>query len=195
MSITITPGSRVHAAATGSATGSIATTTVSGGVSPYTYAWTSSGSGASTISDTTAGAKSALKPGTYRITVTDSTPTTALTAFHDYVIVVQTFTGLTLTAGAILPYVEEGEYLADIKLSTVTGGTSPYTVTWTSSSHATDVSDDTSLTAKSALQPGSYTVTVVDQSGLGAVHTFVIHDHKKIYHSQGGWRTENPLRN
>jgi SprB repeat len=190
MPLTITPGTITHAAAAGSATGAIAATTVSGGVAPYTYTWTSSGAGASTITSNTAAAKTALKAGTYRITVTDSTPTTPLTAFKDYVVKVQTYTGLTFTPGAIHHYVEEGEYLADIKACTVSGGTPGYTVKWTSSS--TKITDMT-LGAKVGLEPGSYTVTVTDTDALGVIHTFVLHNHKKLYHGPGGWTTHDPL--
>jgi hypothetical protein len=78
MSLAVSPGLIAHASGPATADGAIAASTVTGGSGTYTsYAWTS-GIGASTISTpTTLAAKSALLPGQYTLTVTDSASATA----------------------------------------------------------------------------------------------------------------------
>jgi hypothetical protein len=187
--LSITPGTITEAASSSAADGAISATTVTGGSAPLTYAWSSSSPGYTVITDTTAGAKMNLKAATYRLTVTDST---SATAFHDYVVKVQTLTGLTIVPGSMQFYAHDGHYYADIGDSTVTGGTQPYHATWTGTDGASTIAD-TLLTGHKGLVPGQYTLTVVDSDANGGVATFLVPKHKKLYYHRGsGWSAKKP---
>jgi hypothetical protein len=186
--LVLTAGRITHATQEGANTGAIAATTISGGTSPYTAAWTTTGDGGTTIVDTSADAHVSLAPATYRITVTDSA---GAVAFLDYVLTVQTYTGLTLVPGAVTDDLNEGKWWTDIAASTVTGGDGNYLVTWESPAHGTPITAAT-LGPKTHLEAtGKYTLTVIDGSGLGAVHTFNMSHHPKLFHHVGGGYSEH----
>ncbi|KAG5191325.1 hypothetical protein JKP88DRAFT_251653 [Tribonema minus] len=188
--LVLTPGTITHATAEGTATGAIGSTTVTGGVTPYVVAWSTT-TGGTTISSASAIAHVSLLPATYRITVTDSL---GASAYHDYVVVVQSYTGLTIVPGDVTEYVHDGKNLADIAASTVTGGDGAYIVKWTSPVHGTAITTAT-LGAKTKLRAsGNYTLTVIDGSGLGATHKFIIDLEPKLYHHSTGWSEHSPLR-
>ncbi len=188
MPVSITAGKITHASAVGTASGAIAASTVTGGVTPYTFSWSSSSAGAVQITDTTSGAQAHLTPATYRLSVTDSTAGTHLTATHDFVVAVQTYQGLTLTPGEVT--VMQG--VGTIGVSSVTGGSPPYAASW--SSTATPVTSQSYATELTDLKPGSYELTVIDTSGLGARHTFVIKSRGKTYRNHGASSKHNPLK-
>jgi hypothetical protein len=129
----------------GDSDGSI-TTTVSGGESPYTYAW-SNGVTTPNLNN--------LSEGTYTLTVTDDdgcVVTTTATVTAATVIALNTSvtntSDETATDGAI-----------DL---TVNGGTSPYTYLWNSGASTQDLSE---------LGNGIYEVTVTDNNGCVATTT------------------------
>ncbi|MUV04437.1 hypothetical protein GN157_12025, partial [Flavobacterium rakeshii] len=114
--------------------------TVVGGTPPYTFAW----SNTATTEDMTG-----LTAGTYNVTVTDSKGCTATAS--------ATITEPTvLMASAVTTDVScNGGSNGTVDL-TVTGGTAPYTFTW---SNTATTEDMTGLTA------GTYDVTVTDAKG------------------------------
>jgi len=128
----------VNVLCNGGSTGSI-DLTVSGGVSPYTYSWT----GGATTQD-----RSGLAAGTYTVTVTDANSCTRTLS-------------TTITQPATIALTEthvnvlcNGGSTGSIDL-TVTGGTSPYTYSWTGGATTQD---------RSGLAAGTYTVTVTDNN-------------------------------
>jgi len=129
----------VNVQCNGGSTGSV-TLTVSGGQSPYSYAW-SSGATTQNISNRAA--------GTYTVTVTDAngcTKTTSATITQPSVL------ALTRTAVNVLCF---GGATGSIDL-TVTGGTTPYSYAWSNSATTQDIS---------GLSAATYTVTVTDANG------------------------------
>ncbi len=124
----------------------------SGGLLPFTYAW-SSGSTAATATG--------LVAGTYTVTVTDAN---ACTAVAEVTVAEPTPLTVVLTAtGQSLSGSEDGTLLA-----VPTGGIAPYTFHWNTGS-----TDSLLL----GLPPGTYFVTVTDDKGCeayasGQVNTF-----------------------
>jgi len=114
--------------------------TVSGGVSPYTYVWSSG----ATTQDITG-----LIAGTYNVTVTDANGcvmTTSATVTEPSSVVLSTTVVNVLCNGAATGSVN----------LTVTGGVSPYTYAWSNGATTQDIGD---------LLAGTYTVTVTDANG------------------------------
>ena len=126
----------VNVLCNGASTGSI-DLTVSGGVSPYTYAWT----GGATTQD-----RSGLSAGIYTVTVTDAN---ACTKTLSATITEATVVVLTETHVNVLC---NGSSTGSIDL-TVSGGVSPYTYSWTGGATTQD---------RTGLSAGTYTVTVTD---------------------------------
>ncbi len=127
---------QVNVLCNGNSTGSI-DLTVTGGTSPYTYAWSNS----ATTQDI-----SNLAAGTFTVTVTDAN---ACTAVISTTITQPSALALSSTQVNVLC---NGNATGSIDL-TVSGGTSPYTYAWSNSATTQDISN---LTA------GTYTVTVTD---------------------------------
>ncbi|PCJ84833.1 MAG: hypothetical protein COA57_08535 [Flavobacteriales bacterium] len=134
----------------GNADGS-ATTSVSGGTSGYTYAWSTGGSGATELG---------LAAGIYSVTVTDNngcTDNTTDTISELAAIVISTTTVDASCNGSL-----DGEVTA-----TVSGGASGYTYLWSSGG--------TSAT-ESNLAAGIYTVTVTDNLGCSSTATSIVNE-------------------
>lgn len=129
-----------------------ATVSVSGGTSPYSYSWSPNGGTGPTANN--------LGVGTYTVTVTDNngcqdTATVNIATLNGPVISNPSQNNVTcfgLSNGS-----------ASI---TVSGGTTPYTYSWSPSGG--NASSATGLAA------GSYTVTVSDSAGCSATQTFTI---------------------
>ncbi|MBL7807167.1 MAG: SprB repeat-containing protein, partial [Saprospiraceae bacterium] len=127
---------KVDVKCNGALTGSI-DLTVSGGTSPYTYAWSNS----KTTQDI-----SGLAAGTYTVTVTDAAGCTKTTS-----VTINQPSALSLSTTKVNVKCNGGN-TGSIDL-TVTGGTPGYTYIWTNAATTQDISN---LTA------GTYTVTVTD---------------------------------
>ncbi len=135
----------------GGSNGSI-TTSVTGGTSSYTYSWSPCGGTSANLTGKTA--------GTYVVTVTDAH---GCTATHSFTIgqpsaplsVSGTVTNVTCNGG------DNGKVT-----TSVSGGTSSYTYTWSPASGTS-----ANITGKTA---GTYAVTVTDAHGCSASHSFAI---------------------
>ncbi len=129
-----------------------ATITVSGGVAPYSYAWSNGG---------TTNSISNLASGTYTVTVTDDNGCTITESVN------------VIDAGAPSVSVQSqvnidcfGDCDGSATVS-VSGGSAPYTYKWN------DSQGQTSATAVN-LCAGTYSVTVTDNSGCKAITTVTL---------------------
>ena len=123
--------------------------TIAGGTSPYAYSWSDGAS----VED-----RSALSPGNYTLTVTDANGcqvVETVTISEPAQLVLSTATTDVLCFG-------EATGAVDLL---VTGGTAPYSYTWTNGAITEDLNN---LTA------GTYSVTVTDANGCTATETIVI---------------------
>lgn len=124
----------------GSCDGTV-TTTVTGGISPYTYTWSN---GATTSS------LSGLCPQVYTVQVTDASGCTATT---QATVGTNTTTLAISTSGTNESCANECDGTVT---ATVSGGTSPYTYSWSNGGTTPTIQN---------LCDGSYTVTVTDANG------------------------------
>ena len=144
-----TSATATAAACFGANSGGISTT-ISGGTTPYTYAW-SNGASTQSLINTIA--------GTYTLTITDANLCKSIVSAQ----ITQPTAALALSFSKI-----------DVKCfgnstgsatSNVTGGTSPYTYTWSNGATTSSLSNITS---------GTYTLTVTDSHNCIATATTII---------------------
>jgi len=134
---------------------------VAGGISPYTYSWTTvSGYGLQSSSEDQFG----LSSGTYSVVVTDSSGDTAEA---NYTLSEPTpLQGLSsatdLDCNAI-----NGPPSGEIDI-TISGGTAPYTYSWIGPNAVPTEEDQTSLVA------GTYDLTVTDSNGCITIASFTL---------------------
>lgn len=129
---------------------------ISGGVAPYTYAWTGPGGFTAGTQDI-----SGLQPGTYSVTVTDA----ACTRTSSWNVIAPSALTVSLSP-ALLPFGQNVSCFGGNDGSidaTITGGTGPYSVSWTGPGGFTS-----SLTDINGLYAGAYAVTVSDDHGCTA---------------------------
>ena len=131
----------------GDSTGTASVTSVTGGVSPYTYLW-NTGATTSTISN--------LVAGTYTVTVTDMNGATAV----GMETVLQPHTAVSATAVVVNENCFGGSN-GSIDL-TPAGGTPGYTYAWNTGATTQDLI---------AIPGGTYTVIITDANGCSVIHT------------------------
>jgi gliding motility-associated-like protein len=141
----------------GQNTGTISTS-ASGGLPPYTYAWTPL-FGGDQVNPTS------LSAGNYALTVRDALGCTATTAFS----IVQPATGLQLACGQAQTISQPGQSDGAGKV-TISGGTAPYRVDWSPGADQSNVpAGQFNITN---LGEGSYQVTVTDANDCTAICGF-----------------------
>jgi gliding motility-associated-like protein len=139
--------------------------TVSGGVAPYTYAWTTVDGG-----NLVAGAQdqSGLASGTYTVTITDSRTPSCQFVINN--IVVKQQSQLVVT-GKVQPVLCFGNAAGSIKL-TVAGGIGTYSYVWSGPGIVSQPADPLSVTG---LIKGNYQVVVTDNtSGCQEMKQFTV---------------------
>ncbi|MFH1319535.1 MAG: GEVED domain-containing protein [Bacteroidota bacterium] len=129
----------------------IATATVSGGTSPYTYLWSSGGTSAT---------ETGLWSGTYTVTVTDANGCTATSSVTLTSLGAPTVTTITTDATCAA---SDG-----IAIATASGGTAPYTYLWDASAGSQTTATATGLAA------GTYVVTVTDNNACTATSSATV---------------------
>ena len=149
--LTATANVTANETCNGGNTGSLSST-VNGGTNPYTYSWTPAGGTNATATGLTA--------GSYSLMVTDNNGCTASSA-------VSISQPAALSAGANVTANEtcNGGNIGSLS-SSVSGGTSPYTYSWTPAGGTNSTA--TGLTA------GTYTLTVHDACGATSTATATI---------------------
>ncbi|PQB08847.1 hypothetical protein BST83_00295 [Polaribacter filamentus] len=160
----------------GAADGSI-NITVSGGAPGYTYAWTGPNGFSATSQDI-----SALAPGAYRITVTDANGCS--TSPETYTITEPT----ALVLGGVLSnyngFGVSGNGLSDGRIDiTVTGGTTEYTYSWTSSDGIIPSGQETQEDL-TGLNAGTYTVLIKDANDCTITKTWEITEPQELLISE-----------
>ena len=124
--------------------------TANGGVTPYTYSW-SNGSVQEDLSN--------LSAGNYAVTITDGN---GCSTIGSYTITEPTLAlSLTQTQTNVSCF---GGTNGAINITT-TGGTAPYTYSWSNGSNSEDLSNITA---------GTYSLTITDSKGCQTTGTFVI---------------------
>jgi len=128
-----------------------------GGTALYTFAWTGPGAFVSTTEDITG-----LIAGTYSVTITDAH---ACTSTHSKTLTQPAVLDLTSSVtNATCPAFTNGA----INI-TVTGGTTPYTFSWSGPSAFSATTEDIS-----GLASGNYTVTITDANGCTKISTITV---------------------
>ncbi len=122
---------------------------VSGGMEPYTYAWSNGGSGTSVEN---------LEDGTYSVVVTDALGCTGVAEFT--ITIIDDFSISVVPRDVLCFGGNDGSILV-----TASGGTPPYTYMWDNGFSGMEITD---LTA------GSYTVTVTEANNCTIVETITI---------------------
>lgn len=130
-----------------------ATLTVSGGVQPYTFAW-SNGANVQNLNN--------ISAGTYTVTVTDATGCTSNASVTISAI------GSPSVSGQVTNVACFGASTGNINLS-VTNGTSPYRFSWAGANGFVATTQNISN-----LQAGTYTVTVTDVNNCQTVNQFSV---------------------
>ncbi len=146
---TVTITSSTNVSCNGGSDGS-AVAGVTGGTTPYTFAWTPSGGSSDTATN--------LSAGTYTVTVTDGAGCVATAT-------------VTITEPAAIAIAETitdancGQFDGSIS-TVVSGGTGPYTYLWTPGGETTS--------GISNIGGGSYGVTVTDNNGCTATGNYTV---------------------
>ena len=147
--ITVTPGAQTNVKCFGGNTG-VAHVTVSGGTTPYTYAWSGS---ASTLDSAVN-----LALGTYTVTVHDANGCTGTTTFN---ITQPTAVSASYAVTASTCGLSNGKIVV-----TASGGTPGYTFAWSGGVSTTD--------SATGLPSASYSISVMDTNGcIYATSAFV----------------------
>lgn len=136
-----------------------ATTTINGGVAPYSYSWYPNNATSANLSG--------LCAGTYIVTVTDN----ALSQSSDTIIITEPPSlNLTITSVNITCFgSNDGSATATVTGGTPTGGTPGYAFNWTP--YLGIMSYEATITN---LQPGNYSVLITDANGCTTSDSVII---------------------
>ena len=138
----------------------------SGGIPPYSYSWTGPNGFTSTDQNPIITGATTTEAGLYTIMVTDSLGCSGSAETE-----VEVVAGLDVTASSNSP-ICEGQ---DIELmSSASGGTAPYTYSWTGPNGFTSTDQNPIITGATTTEAGVYTVMVTDSLGCsGSAETVV----------------------
>ncbi len=137
-----------HVTINGQSTGGV-NITVTGGVGPYTYAW----SNGATTEDL-----SGVPAGSYTVTVTDAN---GATYTNTYVV---NQPAALVVSGVVTHVGIFGQSTGAVN-ATVTGGVGPYTYSWSNGATTEDIAN---------VPAGTYVITVTDANGAIAKDTFIV---------------------
>ncbi len=152
-SITVNADSITNVSCNGGSDGAIYIS-VSGGTSPYSYSWTGPGGFSASTEDITS-----LSAGTYTVTVTDANGCSVVDSFTVTEPAAISISGVVTDANC-------GNSDGSIDI-TVTGGTLPYSFSWSNGATTEDIIN---------IPAGTYTVTVTDANGCTATASFTVND-------------------
>lgn len=148
--LSATTGAQTNVSCNGGSNGS-ATVDVTGGTAPYTYSWSPSGGTAATASG--------LSAGNYTVTVTDAASATTTLSFT-----ITQPSALSKTSSQTNVSCNGGSN-GSASVS-VTGGTAPYTYSWSPSGGT--------ATTATGLSAGTYTVSITDANGCTTAQNFIL---------------------
>jgi len=140
-SLSLSANTTTNVSCNGGSTGSVSSSP-SGGTTPYTYSWSGGGTNSS---------KTGLTAGTYTITATDNCGATATATTT----ITQPTTALSIIASTTANASCSAGNIGSAS-STASGGTSPYTYSWTGGGTSSTYT---------GLSAGIYTLTVTDHNG------------------------------
>ncbi len=143
----------------GRTNGSVSGWVVTGGTSPYNYVWTINGD--TIVSDTTSFTNQG--GGTYNLVVTDGTG-----CMKDSVVTLTNITGPQLSGNLTITQPTCGKSNGSVTGWNATGGTPPYTESWTK--NGTSVSDSFGFVNQPA---GNYTFVVMDSNGCSTADSTI----------------------
>lgn len=126
--------------------------TVTGGVLPYSYAWTGPSGFTSSLDDI-----SGLAAGNYSLTVSDGNG--CVVSYPDAVTIIEP-TAISVTVTSQVDVLCNGDATGSIQID-VSGGTPPYTFDWTNPSGTTQSTDED----PSGLPADTYSLAVADLNG------------------------------
>jgi hypothetical protein len=135
-----------------------------GGTSPYTYAWSGPSSFTASVQNPTRPNAQTSHTGVYSVTVTDNLGCSATASTST----VTVNPGLSVSAGSNSPACTGGTISLT---STPTGGTTPYTYTWSGPSSFSASTQNPTRTSAVAGFAGAYNVTVSDANGCSGTAT------------------------
>lgn len=144
-------GTPTHVTCFGAANGSATASATGGGGAPYTYAWSPSGGNAATANN--------LGPGTYTCNITGSNGCTDPSP--PTVTITQPSAALFIASYGMNPVSCNGGNTGSASVSGISGGTSPYTYSWSPSGGNAAVAN--------GLSAGFYTCTVRDANNCSVV--------------------------
>lgn len=161
LSPTITASSTANAYCAG--TTITLNSTAASGTSPYSYLWSGPASFVSHTKDTTRGAITTTMSGVYTIVVTDNNGCTATASTGNITV----NPGFTVNASSNSPVCAGGTLNLT---SSSTGGTAPFTYSWSATSFTSALQNPTRTGANAAMS-GTYTVSITDNNGCSSVGT------------------------
>ena len=164
--VTVVKDGQLNVACYGESTGSI-NVTASGGTGPYSYSWTGTDYTGAAFSNTNADL-TALKAGTYNLTVTDDNSCTGTLA----TVTITQNTQLTASVAATTNVTCFGNSTGSIFVN-VAGGTPGYTYAWTGTDY-TGATYSNSTRDIFGLKAGTYSLSVTDVNSCAATLAGVV---------------------
>ena len=149
-------GSKTDILCNGGTTGSITLGTVSGGTTPYAYTWTTS-DGTIPAGQQNNANLTGLTAGTYNYSVTDANTCTAATGSFT----INQPNAITVGLGSKTDVLCNAGTTGSITLGTVSGGTTPYAYTWTTSDGTIPAGQQNNANL-TGLTAGTYNYSVTD---------------------------------